>query len=58
MNEYEKLLSELNSKRCEACMGSGTVTDAEAGDIWFNEHTCFECDGSGLEPIKEAPNDR
>ena len=55
MNEYEKLSTELDSKRCKACVGTGTVTDAEVGDIWFNEYTCLECDGRGLIPKEDKP---
>lgn len=42
--QNENILEQL---RCTTCRGSGTVDDADLGDISFKTYACPKCHGSG-----------
>jgi DnaJ-class molecular chaperone len=48
MNLYSRLLALIVKYKCETCQGSGIITDAEPGDIYFNTQTCSACKGTGV----------
>ena len=47
-SNYQRLLDILEDFECQHCLGTGTVDDAEPGDIRYNTYTCKECQGSGI----------
>ena len=48
MNKYQELEKELERLKCKKCHGLGTCDDADFGDIYFNEWTCPDCNGTGI----------
>jgi DnaJ-class molecular chaperone len=47
MSQYEDELAALEATKCPECHGSGTLDDADFGDISFHTWTCDKCKGTG-----------
>lgn len=49
-NKYHQAKADLEARKCKTCSGLGTCDDAHSCDIYYNEWTCRECNGSGFAP--------
>ena len=49
MNAYQKLQKELEDSRCKQCNRRGICDDFGIGDTFYNEWTCKDCRGTGLD---------
>lgn len=50
MSKFQELKQELEECMCTHCYGTGTINDAEPGDMRFEEWECAACNGSGINP--------
>ena len=52
MSEYQNLVDEVESLKCQTCGGVGEYDDAGPGDIWFRMIHCTICKGTGFKDGK------
>lgn len=48
MSDFQEMVRELESRKCQKCHGSGELDDMEPGDIFYRKWICDKCGGSGL----------
>lgn len=45
-------IEQLAVNKCRNCNGHGFVSDADIGDIYWNETVCSRCNGTGYQPTE------